>query len=99
MQPKYCASKFRKKGQVFIRVQIFKLKDFNKIVFVQADQICYAVLCVFSYVAAGQNRKKSTQKSGKPRSSNSVVANGGHLVAGGGISPRGQNQSDIIHKS
>lgn len=27
--------------------------------FFQADQICYAVLCVFSYFAAGQEQKKS----------------------------------------
>lgn len=25
----------------------------------QADQICYAVLCVFSYFAAGQEQKKA----------------------------------------
>lgn len=25
----------------------------------QADQICYSVLCVFSYVAAGQEQKKN----------------------------------------
>lgn len=28
------------------------------IFFFQADQICYAVLCVFSYVAAGSEQKK-----------------------------------------
>ena len=26
----------------------------------QSDQICYSVLCVFSYVAAGQQRRKRT---------------------------------------
>ena len=26
--------------------------------FLQADQICYAVLCVFSYVAAGSAQKQ-----------------------------------------
>jgi len=68
---------------------IFVLEEFNpktrKIVqrkykSAMADQICYAVLCVFSYVAAGQNRKVA-DKSGKQN-----VA--GHLSSGG-VSPRG----------
>ncbi|KAK6619570.1 hypothetical protein RUM43_012327 [Polyplax serrata] len=27
-----------------------------------ADQICYAVLCVFSYIAAGQEQRRSSQQ-------------------------------------
>ena len=51
----------------------------------QADQICYAVLCVFSYVAAGQNRTvPNKQASGGKQN----VA-GNHLPASGGVSPRG----------
>jgi hypothetical protein len=30
----------------------------------QADQICYAVLCVFSYVAAGSAQKQAAANSG-----------------------------------
>ena len=42
----------------------------------QADQICYAVLCVFSYVAAGHKRRRAGQ--------------GGHThLASGSVSPRG----------
>lgn len=33
------------------------IKNYN--FFIQADQICYAVLCVFSYVAAGQEHKQA----------------------------------------
>lgn len=31
--------------------------------YLQADQICYAVLCVFSYIAAGQEQKKTQHPS------------------------------------
>lgn len=31
-----------------------------------ADQICYAVLCVFSYVAAGQEEQRRRNQSNKP---------------------------------
>lgn len=31
-----------------------------------ADQICYAVLCVFSYVAAGLDEKRRKQRSNEP---------------------------------
>ncbi|XP_023342258.1 MAP kinase-activating death domain protein [Eurytemora carolleeae] len=73
---------------------IFVLEEFNpktrKIVqrkykSAMADQICYAVLCVFSYVAAGQNRKMADK----------VVKRNvaGHLPSGG-VSPRGPMYSD-----
>jgi len=29
----------------------------------QSDQICYAVLCVFSYIAAGQEQRRLQQHS------------------------------------
>jgi hypothetical protein len=58
-------------------------------VVLQADQICYAVLCVFSYVAAGQDRGKlSAEKAG------SVRKPAGSHLASGGISPRGPLYSD-----
>lgn len=47
---------------------------------VQADQICYAVLCVFSYVAAGQQQKTGGRKQG-------------HTVTSGSVSPRGPRYS------
>lgn len=55
----------------------------------QADQICYAVLCVFSYVAAG-NRRRKTVGAGKGGSSGGGGGNFlNHTVASGSISPRG----------
>jgi hypothetical protein len=38
------------------------------VLFFQADQICYSVLCVFSYVAAGQDqsKKQTVPTGGKP---------------------------------
>lgn len=38
--------------------------------FLKADQICYSVLCVFSYMAAGQEQKKAAQLSPKPQQKN-----------------------------
>ena len=49
----------------------------------QADQICYAVLCVFSYMAAGQQRPAPA-----PRRA--------HHPAGG-LSPRGHGQASLGH--
>jgi hypothetical protein len=40
---------------LFLREMISFLMRF------QADQICYAVLCVFSYVAAGQEKKQASK--------------------------------------
>ena len=37
---------------------IYKTKTNNLSYTKQADQICYSVLCVFSYVAAGTEQKK-----------------------------------------
>ena len=48
-------------------------------VVLQADQICYAVLCVFSYVAAGHKRRRPGPAPPLP----------GHTPASGSVSPRG----------
>lgn len=38
---------------IFLILELF----LQLIIFIQADQICYAVLCVFSYVAAGSEKR------------------------------------------
>ncbi|KAJ6639366.1 MAP kinase-activating death domain protein [Pseudolycoriella hygida] len=64
---------FTQKGGIFI------LEEFNpktrqiiqrKYKSSMADQICYSVLCVFSYMAAGQEQKKVAQLSPKPQLKN-----------------------------
>lgn len=50
-------------GKTFGLMTVWHIKDFpaahyNPLCLPQADQICYAVLCVFSYVAAGSEQKK-----------------------------------------
>ncbi|XP_037051965.1 MAP kinase-activating death domain protein isoform X4 [Bradysia coprophila] len=64
---------FTQKGGIFI------LEEFNpktrqiiqrKYKSSMADQICYSVLCVFSYMAAGQEQKKAAQLSPKPQQKN-----------------------------
>jgi len=48
-----------------------------------ADQICYAVLCVFSYVAAGHSKQRMRKQ---PKHVSSHVS---HTVTSGSVSPRG----------
>jgi hypothetical protein len=61
---------------------------FSSLTLFQADQICYAVLCVFSYVAAGQDRGKLSAEH------KTVRKPAGSHLASGGISPRGPLYSD-----
>lgn len=51
----------------------------------QADQICYAVLCVFSYVAAGHKKQR--------RPGPSAHAHVSHTPTSGSVSPRGPRYS------
>ena len=68
---------------IFVQV-IFPVLNTNRLrtdfCLPQADQICYAVLCVFSYVAAGD--KKTRQESG-------------HTFMSGSVSPRGPRYSSV----
>lgn len=41
-----------------------------------ADQICYAILCVFSYVAAGQNKNNTNSTGNNLMDSTAAVAIG-----------------------
>uniref|UniRef100_A0A182W5F2 MAP kinase-activating death domain-containing protein n=1 Tax=Anopheles minimus TaxID=112268 RepID=A0A182W5F2_9DIPT len=52
-----------------------------------ADQICYAVLCVFSYIAAGQEQTKQQHGSGKGTSSGPQHVQVPVGPAGVGLSP------------
>lgn len=45
-------------SMVVRHTQEFSVAQLNLLCLPQADQICYAVLCVFSYVAAGSEQKK-----------------------------------------
>jgi len=38
--------------------------NFGSCLFFQAENICYSVLCVFSYVAAGHEQKKAISSRG-----------------------------------
>lgn len=42
---------------IIVRISLNLNKTFR--IYLKADQICYSVLCVFSYVAAGQEQKKA----------------------------------------
>ena len=58
----------------------------------QADQICYAVLCVFSYMAAGQERQQQNPGVRRAVSGGSNVhhlSSGAQSLGAGGLSPRG----------
>ncbi|KAJ3657363.1 hypothetical protein Zmor_009172 [Zophobas morio] len=63
---------FTQKGGIFV------IEEFNpktrqviqrKYKSPMADQICYSVLCVFSYVAAGSERRAAASKAATPRAS------------------------------
>ena len=60
----------------------------------QADQICYAVLCVFSYMAAGQERQQQQPAAARRVGSSANVhhhlsSSGAQSLGAGGLSPRG----------
>ena len=58
----------------------------------QADQICYAVLCVFSYMAAGQERQQqqpAARRVGGGGSNAHHLSSGAQSLSAGGLSPRG----------
>ncbi|XP_053663082.1 MAP kinase-activating death domain protein [Anopheles marshallii] len=95
---------FTQKGGVFI------LEEYNpktrliiqrKYKSAMADQICYAVLCVFSYIAAGQEQTKQqhgTQgsASGKGMSSGPAVpASVGLSPSGKAVQPQSQPQQQL----
>merc|ERR1719264_1004867 len=86
------------------REGIFVLEEFNpktrKIVqrkykSAMADQICYAVLCVFSYMAAGQERQQQQPAAARRVGSSANVhhhlssSSGAQSLGAGGLSPRG----------
>lgn len=52
--------------ELYARTKIISQQKFIP----KADQICYSVLCVFSYMAAGQEQKKAAQLSPKPQHKN-----------------------------
>ena len=62
----------------------------------QADQICYAVLCVFSYMAAGQERQQQQPAAARRVGASANVhhhlsssSSGAQSLGAGGLSPRG----------
>lgn len=73
------------------------------VVLFQADQICYAVLCVFSYFAAGQEQKKAIlQQAARlphpPQESLTPAAATRASSPGyGGTSPKGRASPQVIY--
>ena len=49
--------------EFFSKNKYLNVRKVNIVVFLQADQICYAVLCVFSYVAAGMEQQQLLEAS------------------------------------
>jgi len=47
------------------------------IFYFQADQICYCILCVFSYLAVGQNNKESSEETTKNENENNSQKSSG----------------------
>lgn len=72
------------------------------VVLSQADQICYAVLCVFSYFAAGQELKKAIleQAARLPHPSQesltpAAATRASSPAAYGGTSPKGRTSPQV----